>query len=189
MTGLTLLYRTLLLDKQAIQTLSESKQWNMWARIVVIALGVVYGIFSIRQNATYIASFETDFLRTLVVPGIFIFFGIVTMVLTRLGLALLLWAGARGLGGPGFVRNLTRASSFALIPSMLAIPAFISLGANDSISIIQGLATLLGIIWIYRICVKTLETTQGFMRWRANVAVIAIFIFFICIYYIVTPPS
>ncbi|MFV8826806.1 hypothetical protein [Alkalihalobacterium sp. APHAB7] len=189
MTGLILYIRTILLNNEAIAELTTSPKWNIWGHLVSILLGVIYGFISIQQNIDYISSFEADFLRDIVVPGFFILAGIIMVFLTRVALSLLLWAASRGFGGPGLLGQLFRLSAGALIPSILAMPGFIADSVDATVPFIAVIGVIIGIAWMYMTCVKIVLVTQKFVPWKAYTSVLVIFIFFISIYYIVTPPA
>lgn len=180
----------LILDKEAISKLSEEKtNWKLHSMFITVLLGLIYGYTSISINKEVIASFETPALRDTIVPGLFLLFGYLTILITKVGLCLLLWAGSRGFSGPGLLKILYRNTSFALIPSIIALPAFISLQVGTPLTTFMVLSMVIAVIWIYFICVKVVEVTQNFVPWRAYVAVLLAFIFFMSIYYIVLPPA
>ncbi|WP_249870752.1 YIP1 family protein [Oceanobacillus saliphilus] len=187
MTGLILYIRTILLNNEAIAELTTSSKWNIWGHLVTILLGFIYGFISIQLNIEYISSFDADFLRNLVVPGVFLVAGIIMVLLTRVALSLLLWAASRGFGGPGYLGQLFRLGAGALIPSILAMPGLIANGIDAAVPFIAIVGVILGIAWMYFICVKIVLVTQKFVPWKAYTSVLAIFIFFISVYYIVTP--
>ncbi|WP_209122878.1 YIP1 family protein [Alkalihalobacillus sp. BA299] len=189
MTGLILYIRTTLLNNGSIAELTTSPKWNIWGHLVTILLGVIYGLFSIQQNIEYITSFDAEFLKDIVIPGFFIIAGIIMVFLTRVALSLLLWAASRGFGGPGLLGQLFRLSAGALIPSILAMPGFIAAGLEGAVPFIAIVGVILGIAWMYITCVRIVLVTQRFVPWKAYTAVLVIFIFFISIYYIVTPPA
>ncbi|WP_216829070.1 YIP1 family protein [Alkalihalobacterium elongatum] len=189
MTGLILYIRTILLKDEAISELTKSPKWNIWGHLVTILLGIIYGFISIQQNRDYISSFEAEFLRDIVVPGFFIIAGIIMVFLTRIALTLLLWAASRGFGGPGLLGQIFRLTAGALIPSILAMPGFIADSLDATVPFIAVVGVILGIAWMYFICVRIVLIIQKFVPWKAYTAVLVIFIFFISIYYIVTPPA
>lgn len=183
------LSRALLFDKEAMKLLANDAKTNRLGLLLILLLGIAYGLFSVQVNADYVGSFESDLLRNLVVPFIFIFFGFLTMILTRLALTLLLWAGARGFGGPGFMKSFYRLSSIILVPSVLAMPVLIGLQAGLEISLLTWLLLIPGFIWIYILGVKAMEATQSFIGIRAYGSVLVMLIFFTCIFYLTIPPS
>jgi hypothetical protein len=185
-----LIFKALVLDKEAIQQLSEpNSNWKLLSMCITVLLGLFYGYTAISINSETIASFETPLLRDTVVPGLFLFFGYLMMLITKVGLSLLLWAGSRGLSGPGLLKILYRNTTIALIPSVIALPAFISLQVGSTLTTLMQLSIVVSIIWIYLICSRIVEVTQQFVPWRAYVAVLLAFIFYMSIYYIVLPPA
>lgn len=188
MSSITLITRSLLLDKEAINQFSLSDDKNKWSTLIVILLGLAYGSISIWQNLEYVQSFESELLKNVLVPLIFIGFGLITIWLTRLAFSLLLWAAARGFGGAGILKAIRRAMSIALIPALLAMPALIATTGGHELTPLFVIMAVLSLVWVYFICVKALEATQNFKTWKAYSAVFVIFIFFLSIYYIVLPP-
>ncbi|MCT8139578.1 YIP1 family protein [Anaerobacillus sp. CMMVII] len=190
MKEVILIFKALILDKEAIQQLSEPKSsWKLLSMCITVLLGLVYGYTAISINSETIASFETPILRQTIVPGLFLFFGILMILITKVGLSLLLWAGSKGLSGRGLLGVLYRNTTFALIPSVIALPAFISLQVGTPMTPLMFTTMIVAVLWIYLICSKVVEVTQQFVPWRAYVAVLLAFIFYISIYYIVLPPS
>jgi hypothetical protein len=190
MGNVNLIFKALTLDKEAIQQLSDpNSNWKLISAFITFLLGIFYGFTSITINNELIASFETPLLRETVVPGLFLFFGIVMIFITKIGFSLLLWAGARGFGGPGYLRILYRNTSIALIPSVMALPAFISWQVGAPLTFLMVLFLALSITWMYLIFAKILEVTQPLVPWKAYVAILLVFIFFTSVYYIVTPPA
>jgi hypothetical protein len=190
MGKLTCIFKALILDKEAIKQLSlPESNWKLLSTFITVLLGLFYGYTSITINKELIASFETPLLRDVFVPGLFLFFGLLMILITKVGLSLLLWAGSKGLGGPGFLKILYRNTTIALIPSIIALPAFISQQAGTTLTSIMIISMVISIAWIYLICTKIVEVTQQFIPWRAYVAVLITYIFFISIYYIVLPPA
>lgn len=189
MESVTLIFRTLLLDKEALRQLSVPKSnWKWHSFIITIFLGLFYGFTALNINSELIASFETPMLRDLIIPGLFLFFGYLMMLVTKVGLALLLWAGSKGLGGIGFLGLLYRTTTIALIPSVIALPAFISLQVGTPLSTLMIVSIVIAVLWIYLISVRIVETVQQFVQWKAYVAVLLAFIFFMSIYYMILPP-
>ncbi len=185
-----LIFKAITLDKEAIQQLSDpNSNWRLTSAFITFLLGIFYGFTSITINSELIASFETPLLRETVVPGLFLFFGIVMIFITKIGFSLLLWAGAKGFGGPGYLRILYRNTTIALVPSVMALPAFISLQVGAPLTFLMVLFLALSLTWMYLIFSKILEVTQQFIPWKAYVAILLVFIFFTSIYYIVTPPT
>jgi hypothetical protein len=170
------------LDAQAFRVFIDTPKALLYSRLVILIVGLVYGAFAILANADYIISFESPILRRLVVPLFFLAFGLLTVVITKFGLTLLLWAGARGFGGPGRMKQLNLFASIAVAPGLLGVPFLVGSGG-----IILLAPLVLGVGWMYLICVKILEVTQEFQGVKAYVSVLAVFIFFASIYYIIMP--
>ncbi|WP_096201381.1 YIP1 family protein [Bacillus sp. FJAT-45350] len=185
MNGIGLIFRSLLVDRDAMKELSESPKFNKWCLLIILLVGIIYGLFSIQHNAEYILSFESDFLRNIVVPGIFIIGGVIMVLLTRLVFSLLLWAASRGFGGPGGLGSLNRMTTVVMVPSIIAMPAFIA----SNFTLLGISSIIIALIWMYIISVRSLAVTQAFVSWKAYAAISVIFIFFISIYYIVIPPA
>lgn len=190
MGNVALIFKALTLDKEAIQQLSDpNSNWKLISAFITFLLGIFYGFTSITINNELIASLETPLLRETIVPGLFLFFGIVMVFLTKIGFSLLLWAGARGFGGPGYLRILYRNTTIALIPTVMALPAFISWQVGVPLTFFMVIFLAFSLTWMYLIFVKILEVTQGLVPWKAYVAILLVFIFFTSVYYIVTPPA
>lgn len=190
MGNVTLIFKAVLLDQQAIQHLTNpDNHWRLLSAFITFLLGIVYGFTSITINREIILSFETPLLRDAVVPAIFLFFGIFMIFVTKIGLALLLWAGSKGLKGQGHLAILYRNTSVALIPSVIALPAFISIQVGNPLSFVMIASVAIAIVWIYLICSKVVEETQQFVQWKAYAAVLLAFVFFVSIYYIILPPA
>ncbi|WP_096187225.1 hypothetical protein [Evansella halocellulosilytica] len=177
--------KMMLLDRPAYEHFLQKQKVALISQLIVLCLGLAYGVAGIIANATFIASFESGLLRTVIVPLIFIGFGLISAWLTKIGLTVLLWAGAKGFGGPGKMSEVNRATSVALIPGIFALPVLT--GAANSVFTLFMMGV--GVVWMYLICVKIHETTQGFTSWKAYAAVLAVFIFFSSIYYLVMPTS
>jgi len=184
-----LILKTLLLSKGAIAKLSgpetNSRGYNS---IITILLGILYGFTALNINSELIKTIETPILRDVFIPVIFFFSGYIMMLLTKVGLTLLLWAASRGLGGGGFLAILYQNTTIALIPSVIALPAFISLQGGTPLSMLKLVSIGVALIWIYFVCAKIIEVVQQFVPWKAYVAVLLVFIFYISIYYIISPP-
>lgn len=189
MTSITTILRTLLLDKHSIKELIESPKWNKWSHLITVLIGLFYGYLNVTHNTELISSFDAELLRTMVVPGFFIIGGLLMLFVTRFGLTLLLWAGAKGVGGPGYLSLINRLTAFALIPLIIALPAFLTINAGEKISTLGLFSLIIPLAWMYFVCVKMLELSQGITAKRAYIAVIFVFIFFISVFYIVTPPA
>jgi hypothetical protein len=181
--GVHMIGKMMTLDTSSFQMFVNAPKSNFYNRLIVLTVGIAYGLMGIISNDSFVSSFESGLLRNGVVPLTFILFGLLSVWLTKLGLTLLLWAGARGFGGPGNIGQLNRTASIALIPGILAIPALTGLSSGWFIII----PLIIGVIWMYVICVKIHEVTQGFARWKAYASVFAVFVFFASIFYMVMP--
>ncbi len=170
------------LDAQAFRIFANTPKAVLYSRMILLVVGLGYGIFSIIANANYIVSFESPMLRRVIVPFLFVLFGLLTVIITKFGLTLLLWAGARGFGGPGRMREINNFVSISLVPGLLGVPFLVGAGG-----LILLLPLVLGVGWMYLICVKILEVTQEFQGIKAYLSVMAVFIFFASIYYIIMP--
>ncbi|TMW70197.1 hypothetical protein FGB90_18260 [Alteribacter natronophilus] len=175
--------KMIMLDPPSFKAFLEKPKSKLISQLIVFGLGLAYGAAGIAANAGFIAGFEGDLLRNLIVPLIFLFFGLLSAWITKIGLTVLLWAGARGFGGPGRMAAVHRAASVALIPGILALPLLTGMAVN-ALTIVT---MLIGVAWMYLICVRIHETTQGFAGWKAYAAVLAAFVFFASIYYLVMP--
>lgn len=174
--------RIIALDAQAFRVFADTPKALFYSRMITLIVGLGYGIFSIIANYSYILSFESSMLRIGIVPSLFLLFGLLTVIITKLGLTLLLWAGAKGFGGPGRLRELNNFVSIALIPGLLGVPFLVGAGG-----LILVVPLILGIGWMYLICVKILEVTQEFQGMKAYLSVLAVFIFFASVYYMIMP--
>lgn len=154
------------------------------SNLVFLFVGLVYGILSILGNYTYINSFETPILKTVFVPGVFLLFGIGTVFLTRVGLTLLLWAGAKGVGGAGRLGQIHAQTPVALVPGLLGAPFLIGIGSGNILFVIM---LVVSIVWMYLISSKILKTTQGITNKRAYIGAFAAFFFLACVYYLIVP--
>ncbi len=170
------------LDAQAFRVFVDTPKALLYSRMILLIVGLGYGIFSIIANANYIISFESPMLRRVIVPSLFVVFGLLTVIITKLGLTLLLWAGAKGFGGPGRMRELNNFVSVALVPGLLGVPFLVGAGG-----LILVVPLVLGIGWMFLICVKIVEVTQEFQGIKAYLSVLAVFIFFASVYYLIMP--
>ncbi|WP_147802701.1 hypothetical protein [Alkalicoccus halolimnae] len=173
----------LLLRPPAYQEFIQTKNMLKWARNLVLLLGLVYGGFGIIANYGFIMEFESALLRNLLVPLLFIGFGIFTAWLTRLGLGLLLWAGAKGFGGPGKLSDVSRMGAVALVPGVLAVPLLTNALHGMPAYLLAGA----GVVWMYLSCVHILEVTQQFAKFHAAGTAAAVFIFFASVFYMFMP--
>ncbi|WP_227396182.1 hypothetical protein [Jeotgalibacillus aurantiacus] len=174
--------RMMMLDEAAFKTFLQSPKVTVWSRLLLIAVGLGYGLISIAANWGYVSDFDSQALRWVVVPGIFLLFGLLMAILTRFGLSLLLWASSRGLGGKGVLREISKATSVSLLPGILSVP-FLT-GTANGLMIVLLVA---GLIWMYLMSVQVVKATQGFDAKKSYLAVALAFVFLASIYYIVVP--
>ncbi len=189
MKKLMIITRSLFLNKKMIAELTASSQWNKWAMVMTIFLGIYYGITNIVINASLISSFETGILRNVLIPSMFILGGVMMIIITRLGFTLLLWAGAKGMGGPGLLGIIYRITGFAMFPFVLSIPILASMSQGNHINEISILIIILSFGWIYFYLVNAMKITQKFAQWKAYMAVLLVYLFFTSIYYIFLPTA
>lgn len=162
----------------------KSPNIKVISNLILLVIGVGYGAISIASNASYIASFDSPVLQNILVPLIFIIFGLLSAVVTKIGLAILLWASAKGLGGKALFREINLVSPVALLPGLLGVPYLAGWG-EGTIVVIALLVT--GIVWMYFISAKILKTTQNFTNKKALLAAFLAFLFLASVYYIVVP--
>ncbi|NJP37340.1 YIP1 family protein [Alkalicoccus luteus] len=175
--------RMLLMQQDAYQTFLEKENSAVLVRLLVLTVGLLYGIAGILANLSFIADFDAAFLQYGLAPLIFIMFGLFTAWLSRLGLGLLLWAGARGFGGPGRVRDVSRMSSVMLVPGLLAVPLMTGLAGGPAAAVL----TAAGVAWMTLAGIHVLMTTQQFSTTKAAAAAVAVIIFFSSIFYLILP--
>ena len=154
------------------------------SNLILLLTGVGYGAISIASNASYIANFDSPVLQNVLVPLIFILFGLLSAFITKIGLALLLWAGARGLGGKALFKEINLASPVALLPGLLGVPYLAGWGEG---TFIVAALLVAGIVWMYFVSAKILKTTQNFTNKKAYLAAFLAFLFLASVYYIVVP--
>lgn len=189
MEKIILLMKALFIDRDAIKRLCDpNNKWKALGTFVTVLLGLIYGFTSIIIYQPLISSFDTPILRDTIIPALFLVFGIIMLFVTKVGFSLLLWAISKGLSGPGLLNIFYQNTTIALIPSVIALPAFISLQSGANLTTMMFLSIFISVIWIYLICSRIVEVTQKFVPWRAYVTVLIAFIFFISIYYITFPP-
>ncbi|AJD89843.1 hypothetical protein JMA_05260 [Jeotgalibacillus malaysiensis] len=174
--------RMMMLDGAAFHDYLQSPKVDKISRLLLIAVGILYGIISILTNWTYVSGFDSQVLKFFVVPGIFIIFGLLTALITRLGLSLLLWASSKGFGGKGMLGQVNKAASVSLVPGILSVPF---LAGSFNIAVIALLGA--GLIWMYLVSVQIVKATQGFDAKKAYLASLLSFVFLASIYYIIVP--
>ncbi len=175
----------LTLKDSAFETFTSTEKSKVQGSLALLLTGLLYGGLLIMANWSYIMSFETPLLRSVVVPAIFVVSGLMMAWITRIGLTLLLWAGARGFGGEGVMGRLAPFVSISLLPGVLAVPLLTGWQVNWF-----GLTlALCGVLWMLTIHWKTLQATQRFSPSKAALAAITVFVFFASIYYLVVPTA
>lgn len=178
--------KMLTLNDPSFRTFLSSQKIKSVSNIILLTVGVGYGLISIASNATYIMSFESALLQNVIVPLIFILFGLIMAFITKIGLALLLWAGARGVGGKGFLSEIYKVTPVALIPGLLGVPYLSGVGNGSGFVI---LLLLVGVVWMYLISSKIIHTTQSFSGKKAYVAALFSYLFLASVYYLIIPTS
>lgn len=173
----------LTLNDTAFKNFSSHQKSSVWGSLALLLTGLLYGLILIVANWPYIMSFETPILKNGIVPLIFIVSGLIMSWLTRIGLTLLLWAGAKGFGGEGVMSNIRPYVSVSLVPGLLAVPLLTG-WLTDTLGITL---TILGVTWMSLFFWKTLQTTQRFSGVKAALAAVTVIIFFVSIYYIIVP--
>ncbi|MFP3421968.1 hypothetical protein R0K19_21610, partial [Bacillus sp. SIMBA_161] len=117
-----------------------------------------------------------------IVPLIFIIFGILTAFITKVGMAALLWAGSKALGGTAKYRAISLATPVALLPGLLGAPYLAGVG-NGAWWV--DLFLVIGVVWMYLASVKIIQAVQGFTAKKAYVSAMMAFLFLASIYYLV----
>lgn len=156
------------------------------SRILLLIVGLGYGAISIASQAPYIASFDSALLQNLFVPAIFIIFGLLTAFITKVGMAALLWAGSKALGGTARYRTISLVTPVALLPGLLGAPHLAGLGDG---ALWVGLLLAAGIIWMYLVSAKIIQAVQGFSPAKAYLSALLAFLFLASVYYLVIPAS
>lgn len=174
------------LNDSSFRTFLELPKTQWVSNLLLLIVGLGYGAISIASNASYIASFDSPVLQSFIVPGIFFVFGLLMVFVTKIGLALLLWAGAKALGGKGLLREINRSVPVALLPGLLGAPFLTGVGNGHPLVYLLLIA---GIIWMYLVCVKIIKTTQHFSSLKAYIAAFAAFAFLASVYYLLIPPA
>lgn len=174
------------LNDSSFRSFLELPKTQLVSNLLLLIVGLGYGAISIASNASYIASFDAALLKNFIVPAIFILFGLLMAFITKIGLALLLWAGSRGLGGKGLLRDINRAAPVALLPGLLGAPYLVN--AGDGHPMVYVLLVI-GVVWMYLVCAKIIKTTQNFTTVKAYLAALAAFVFLASVYYLIMPPA
>lgn len=172
------------MNESSFRSFLDLPKTKLMSNIILLIVGLGYGAISIASNASYIVSFESTLLKTFIVPAIFLFFGLVTAFITRIGFSLLLWAGSKGFGGKGLFKDINAETPVALLPGLLGAPYLIGVG-NGNVLVLGLLA--IGIVWMYLISAKIIKTTQGFTDGKAYLATLVAFLFLASVYYLIIP--
>lgn len=172
------------LDEPSFRSFLESPKTTKASNIMFLVAGAGYGAISIASNASYILSFDSALFKFFIVPLIFLVFGLLMAFVTKIGLALLLWAGAKGLGGKGLLRDINVSVPAALIPGLFAAP-YLAGDGNGNILVL--LLLFFGVVWMYLVCVKIIQTTQNFTQKKAYLATFLAFLFLASVYYLIIP--
>ncbi|ANU20304.1 hypothetical protein BBI15_08780 [Planococcus plakortidis] len=174
------------LDDPSYRSFLELPKTETVSRLLLLVVGLGYGAISIASQASYISSFDSALLQNFLVPAIFILFGILTAFITKVGMAALLWAGSKALGGTAKYRAVSLVTPVALLPGLLGAPYLAGLGGG---SVWVNLFLVAGIIWMYLVGVKIVQVVQGFSATKAYLSAGMAFLFLASIYYLVIPAS
>lgn len=174
------------LDDPSYRSFLELPKTETVSRILLLIVGVGYGAISIASQASYISSFDSALLQNFLVPAIFIIFGILTAFITKVGMAALLWAGSKALGGTAKYRAISLVAPVALLPGLLGAPHLAGLGDG---SLWVNLFLVTGVVWMYLVSVKIIQAVQGFNATKAYLSAGMAFLFLASVYYLVIPAS
>ena len=174
------------LNDSSFRSFLELPKTQLVSNLLLFIVGLGYGAISIASNASYIASFDSALLQNFIVPAIFILFGLLMAFITKIGLALLLWAASKGFGGKGLLRDINRMAPVALFPGLLGAPFLVGAGNDHPLTYLLLAA---GVVWMYLVCVKIIKTTQSFPTTKAYLAVLTAFVFLASVYYLMIPPA
>ncbi len=172
------------LNDPSYRSFLELPKTETVSRLLLLIVGVGYGAISIASQASYISSFDSVLLQNIIVPLIFIIFGILTAFITKVGMAALLWAGSKALGGTAKYRAISLATPVALLPGLLGAPYLAGIG-NGAWWV--DLFLVIGVVWMYLASVKIIQAVQGFTAKKAYVSAMMAFLFLASIYYLVIP--
>ncbi|PSL41547.1 hypothetical protein B0H99_102231 [Planomicrobium soli] len=172
------------LDEPSFRSFLDSPKTEGASNLLLLATGVGYGAISIASNASYILSFDSTLLKVFIIPLVFLFFGLLMAFVTKIGLALLLWAGAKGLGGTGQLRAINLAVPAALIPGLLAVPYLAGAGKENGFVLLLLLG---GVVWMYLVSARIIQATQNFTTKKSYFAAFLSFLFLASVYYLITP--
>ncbi|QQK79096.1 YIP1 family protein [Salicibibacter cibi] len=179
--------KMIVLERDAYQTFMESQKASKYSRATLVMVGVIYGMMAVIANLQFLSGFDSLFLGFVIAPFLLIALGILMAVVTKFGLTLLLWAGARAFGGPGRMKEVNQIVSISLLPGLLSAPFLIGIDILSLSLILVIIGLFFGIGWMYLICVRIIETTQQFSKAKAYLSVLASFVFFTSVYYLILP--
>ncbi|QQK74999.1 YIP1 family protein [Salicibibacter cibarius] len=179
--------KMIVLERDAYQTFMESQKASKYSRATLVMVGVMYGVMAVMVNLQFLSGFNSLFLGLVIAPLLLIALGLLTAVVTKFGLTLLLWAGARAFGGPGRMKEVNQIVSISLLPGLLSAPILMEVDVPNLGLILVIIGLFFGIGWMYLICVRIIETTQQFSKTKAYLSVLASFVFFTSVYYLVLP--
>lgn len=162
----------------------KSPNIKVISNLILLVTGVGYGAISIASNASYIASFDSPLLQNMIVPLIFIVFGLFSAFITKLGLALILWAGAKAFGGKARFKEINMAAPVAMLPGLLGVPYLAGWSEGTPLVIVL---LVIGVVWMYFVSGKIVKTTQNFTNKKAYMATFLMFLFLASVYYLVVP--
>lgn len=126
----------------------------------------------------------------LLVPGLFILYGICTIIGVLLGLCLVYWAGAKafgGVGGFGFILDLIGVSA---VPFWLLAPLlnyFLQFEFSQATRVLLVIAIAGSFIWSFILLRQSLIFGQGLSVGRATLALGAMWIFSLSAVYLFLP--
>ncbi|OED33382.1 hypothetical protein BHE17_13295 [Planococcus maritimus] len=172
------------LDDPSYRSFLDLPKTETVSRLLLLIVGLGYGAISIASQASYISSFDSGLLQNFLVPAIFIVFGILTAFITKVGMAALLWAGSKALGGTVKYRAISLVTPVALLPGLLGVPHLAGVG-NGAWWV--SLLLIIGVVWMYLISVKIIQAVQGFTAKKAYLSVMMAFLFLASIYYLIVP--
>ena len=174
------------LNDPSYRSFLELPKTEAVSRILLLIVGLGYGAISIASQASYISSFDSALLQNILVPIIFIVFGILTAFITKVGMAALLWAGSKAFGGTAKYRAISLVIPVALLPGLLGAPQLAGLGDG---AFWVNLLMIIGVVWMYLVNVKIIQVVQGFTATKAYLSAGMAFLFLASVYYLVIPAS
>lgn len=178
--------KMIILDDSSYRSFLQLPKTKTVSWILLLIVGLGYGAISIASQASYISSFESPLLQNLIVPGIFIIFGLLTAFITKVGMAALLWAGSKALGGTARYGTLSMATPVALLPGLLGAPHLAGVG-NGSLWV--TVLVVIGVVWMYLVSAKIIQAVQGFTPAKAYLSALLAFLFLASVYYLIIPTN